>query len=240
MQNNTKYTVMTQEEFDSLSENEKNEGMYLLTSSNNIVDIKVVDKYQTVVFRDAIDDNFSLDFEPKLIKVIRKKQNELINYPIVETTKKTKEGKDYYSFFDKWICMSGGNAPTTVPQENITVYAKKKSLNAPTYIKILLGGSSQSMIEIYKISSNCIFYLKDSYALNGGFSLKILTQEWSEENGIKKLKLTFKIIGDMTFYENTQEFEGEMELYSDSLLNNILGKIDLNVLLYISDASTGD
>ncbi len=72
------------------------------------------------------------------------------------------------------------------------------------------------------------------------FSLKILTQEWSEENGVKKLKLTFKIIGDMTFYENTQEFEGEMELYSDSLLNNILGKIDLNVLLYISDASTGD
>ena len=65
MQSNTKYIIMDKEEFELLDDNEKEEGMYLLTVLNSIVDVKVVDKYTSQAFSEVGSSLFSLFFNVK-------------------------------------------------------------------------------------------------------------------------------------------------------------------------------
>lgn len=240
MQSNTKYIIMDKEEFELLDDSEKEEGMYLLTVLNSIVDVKVVDKYTTIILRDSIYNNFDLNFEPELVKVIRKKQNELIEFPQINVIKSSTSSLDYYYHFDSWVDYNGESAPTVVPAENVTLYAKRKSFNVPLYIKILVGNNEQSMVENYTINSDFIFYIKDNYELEENYNLIVNKGEWKDENGIKSLSLLFNIDGDIDFDSNIIDLEGQIEIYSDVACNNVLGKIDVKIYLYISDSSTGD
>lgn len=69
---------MDKEEFELLDDSEKEEGMYLLTVLNSIVDVKVVDKYTTIILRDSIYNNFDLNFEPELVKAYGKTISNLL------------------------------------------------------------------------------------------------------------------------------------------------------------------
>lgn len=235
----TNYKIMTHNAYNSLES--KDEIMYMLTDENgNIEEINVISNNRVIVFREGKTLPSEFEFEPDLLGILNRKIGESIELPQVNELKVNYTNDAWYYFFKEWVDINNEPAPTTVPENNITLYASRHKIEVPHKMKIQKVGSEQSMMEQFIINSSIPVYFKSSY-LGDVFELHILELNRNQVSTYQYSQ-TLSCYIDCSYgdLQGTTSFEISMEIYKDQYFREYLGTINFEIELHISNSSTGD